>query len=70
MSPDDLIKMELYFVVGAVLYLIYTKVEKHFPTMSDVDSRLTYAAIFFLWPIMVVVLFEEYVRGRRKKEDQ
>ena len=68
MTDSFLVRFELYFVIGAVLYLIYTKIEKYFPTMADVSSKFTYAAIFLAWPVMVLVLLEEYVRNIRDKE--
>tara|TARA_B100000700_G_scaffold311500_2_gene393693 strand:- start:140170 stop:140382 length:213 start_codon:yes stop_codon:yes gene_type:complete len=70
MNFELALKVELYFVIGAVLYLMYTRIEQYFPTMADVNKRLTYALLFFFWPLMVVVLAEEYVKGKRNGEDQ
>ncbi len=68
MTATDIFRIELHFVVGTILYLVYMRIECYFPTMKTVDKRVVYALIFFLWPIMVAVLAEEYMRGTRDKD--
>ncbi len=63
-------KIEFYFVIGTLAYLIYLRIEHHFPTMAGVNKSLVYALIFLLWPLMIVVLAEEYVQGRNEKAEQ
>lgn len=68
MTLNDIVRIELHFVVGTIMYLLYMRIECHFPTMKTTDKRLVYALIFFAWPLMIVVLAEEYMRGTRDKD--